>query len=102
MRPKPAALGTASLGAVEWRDRIAGGALRAEDAAEALIARIEATEPESRAWAWFDPDFVRAEARRLDAARAEGRPLGALHGVPVGLKDNIDTAGQSPCGRWPA
>jgi len=92
MRPKPAALGTASLGAVEWRDRIAGGALRAEDAAEALIARIEATEPEIRAWAWFDPQFVRAQAKALDAHRATGRPVGALHGVPVGVKDIIDTA----------
>ena len=80
------------LGAVELRDRLAGGALRAIDVAEAFLARIAATEPEIRAWAWFDPAHVRAQARALDTNRAAGRPIGPLHGVPVGLKDIIDTA----------
>ena len=80
------------LGAVVLRDRLAAGALKAADLAEAVIARIEATEPEIRAWAWFEPEFVRAQARALDAHRGSGRPVGPLHGVPVGLKDIIDTA----------
>ena len=88
-RPPEAAL---DLGAVALRDRLAAGALKVADLAEAAIARIEATEPELRAWAWFDPDFVRAQAKGLDAHRATGRPVGALHGVPVGVKDIIDTA----------
>ena len=88
-RPPEAAL---DLGAVALRDRLAAGALKAADLAEAAIARIEATEPEIRAWAWFDPEFVRAQAKALDAHRATGRPVGPLHGVPVGLKDIIDTA----------
>ena len=48
-----------------------------------------------RAWAWFDAGAVLAEAERLDALRASGAPLGALHGLPVGVKDVIDTAGIS-------
>jgi Asp-tRNA(Asn)/Glu-tRNA(Gln) amidotransferase A subunit family amidase len=88
-RPPEAAL---DLDAVALRDRLAAGALKAADLAEAAIARIEATEPEVRAWAWFDPAFVRAQARALDAHRGTGRPLGALHGVPVGIKDIVDTA----------
>ena len=88
-RPPEAAL---DLGAVALRDRLAAGALKAADLAEAAIARIEATEPELRAWAWFDPEFVRAQAKALDAHRATGRPIGPLHGVPVGIKDIIDTA----------
>ena len=74
------------------RDRLASGALRASELAEALIARIEAREPEIGAFAWFDADFVREQARRLDAHRQSGRPTGALHGLPVALKDIIDTA----------
>jgi Asp-tRNA(Asn)/Glu-tRNA(Gln) amidotransferase A subunit family amidase len=74
------------------RDRLASGALRASELAEALIARIEAREPEIGAFAWFDADFVRQQAKALDALRQSGRPIGALHGLPVALKDIIDTA----------
>jgi aspartyl-tRNA(Asn)/glutamyl-tRNA(Gln) amidotransferase subunit A len=88
-RPPDAAL---DLGAVALRDRLAAGALTAADLAEAAIARIEATDAHIRAWTWFDPDFVRARARELDSRRGTGRPIGPLHGVPVGIKDIIDTA----------
>ena len=82
----------AGLGAVELRDRIAAGALKAIDAAEGLIARIEATEPKLQAWTWFDAEDVRAQATALDTRRRMGQPIGPLHGVPVGIKDVIDTA----------
>src|SRR5690606_36906247 len=82
----------AGLGAVELRHRIAGGALNAADAAEGLIARLEETEPTLAAWTWFDPENVRAQAAALDTRRRMGQPIGPLHGVPVGLKDVIDTA----------
>lgn len=81
-----------SVGAVELRDRLANGALRTEELVEACIARIEAREPEIAAWAWFDPDHAREQARRLDEHRRTGRPIGPLHGLPVGLKDVVDTA----------
>ncbi|QIB35532.1 amidase [Ancylobacter pratisalsi] len=93
MTAKPAFRGAEaiiSLSAVDQRDRIASGALRAEEVTEAYIARINATEPDIHAWAWFDPDHARAQARSLDAYRGTGRPIGPLHGVPVGLKDIID------------
>src|SRR6056297_400098 len=81
-----------SLDACALRGRLASGALRAAELADACIARIEAREPEVQAWAWFDPDFVRHQARALDAHRQAGRPIGPLHGLPVALKDIIDTA----------
>src|SRR4051812_24145284 len=37
-------------------------------------------------------DQVLAEAARLDERQASGEPLGPLHGVPLGLKDNLFTA----------
>ena len=45
-----------------------------------------------QAWTFLDPDHAMAQARAADDWRLSGRPLGALHGVPVGLKDIIDTA----------
>ena len=73
------------------RDRLASGALDASALVESYIKRIEAREAEVGAWAWFDADFVRAQAKTLDAQRRAGLPLGRLHGLPVGLKDVIDT-----------
>lgn len=83
--------GLAALGAVDARDRMARGEFPARDYAEALIAVIEARDPEVRAFAWFDAENVRAQADRLDALRRSGRPVGPLHGLPVALKDIIDT-----------
>ena len=84
-----------ALSAVDLRDRLAGGAVSAVTVAEAYIARIEAMEPEIQAWAWFDAGFAREQAAGLDALRASDQPIGALHGVPVGLKDVIDTKDMS-------
>ncbi|MDH3688540.1 MAG: amidase [Gammaproteobacteria bacterium] len=69
---------------------------RGEVSAEELVAdclkRIEEYEPTTHAWAHLDPEFSLSQARSRDAARRRGRPLGRLHGVPIGIKDIIDTA----------
>jgi Asp-tRNA(Asn)/Glu-tRNA(Gln) amidotransferase A subunit family amidase len=79
-------------GTLALRDALANGTLSAVALARACLARIEAREPEVRAWAWLDAAQVLSEAERLDAARQAGGPIGPLHGLPVGLKDIIDTA----------
>ncbi|MDJ1007054.1 MAG: amidase [Paracoccaceae bacterium] len=81
----------AGLTALEARDLMASGALSARDYVEALIAVVEDRETEVRAWAWLDADFVRDQADRLDLLRRSGRPVGPLHGLPVALKDIVDT-----------
>ena len=83
--------GLLALPVAELRKRLASGALAALDLTEACLARIAAREPDVGAWAFVDPDFARQQARALDGYRKTGRPLGALHGLPVGLKDIIDT-----------
>jgi len=59
---------------------------------DACVSRIEKFEPTIKAWATFDADRVRKQANSLDERRRSGKPAGRLHGIPVGIKDIIDTA----------
>ncbi len=68
--------------------RIAEGTLRAEDVASALLDRVAEREPVVRAFAAIDPDAVLRAARALDASPDRG----PLHGVPIAVKDVLDTA----------
>jgi Asp-tRNA(Asn)/Glu-tRNA(Gln) amidotransferase A subunit family amidase len=92
----PAMTDPADLGTAEAARLIAAGELSSEALVSACLARIEAREPELRAWAFLDPDLALAAARAADARRAAGLAAGEapgpLHGVPVGIKDIIDTA----------
>lgn len=81
------------LSALSLRKRVAASELTAREIAEALLAVIEEREPRIEAWAWIDPAHVLSQADSLDAWQRAGRQLGALHGVPVALKDIIDTRG---------
>ena len=79
----------AHLGAAEAARRIARGELSAQALAEACVARATAREPQLHAWAHLSPEAVIAQARALDA---QTTPKGVLHGVPVAVKDILDTA----------
>ena len=81
----------AGLSALHIRDRIAAGELRAVQVAAAFLERTAATDPQVGAWAFLDSDMVMARADAADRYRATGRPIGPLHGVPVAIKDVIDT-----------
>jgi Asp-tRNA(Asn)/Glu-tRNA(Gln) amidotransferase A subunit family amidase len=72
------------LTATEAARLIRDGRLQPADLMEACLARIAERETAVRAFAWFDP----AMARR---AAATARP-GKLHGLPIGIKDVLDTA----------
>ncbi|MEP4033579.1 amidase [Roseibium polysiphoniae] len=81
------------LTASEAARKIREGLLTATDLVKACLARIEATDGQLKAWAHLDPEQALAQASELDTIRQAGRPLGSLHGVPVGLKDIIDSKG---------
>jgi Asp-tRNA(Asn)/Glu-tRNA(Gln) amidotransferase A subunit family amidase len=81
-----------TLTATEAAAEIARGAISAEDYSRACLARIDALEGEIKAFAHLDREHVLGQARALDERRAQGRPIGPLHGVPVAVKDIIDTA----------
>lgn len=80
------------LYATDLRDRIARGEISAVDLVTACLKRIHEIEPQLQAWAWLDGEYALEQARALDARRKSGAPIGALHGLPVGIKDVIDTA----------
>ncbi len=82
----------ANLGTVEAARRIAAGELTSETLVTACLARIAAREDAVQAWAFLDPDLALAQARAADARQARGHGTGPLNGVPVGIKDIIDTA----------
>ncbi|MGE0312136.1 MAG: amidase [Lautropia sp.] len=87
----PSSLPPALAGAVETVAAIAEGRHDATELAKACLERIDALEPAIGAWTCLDPAAVLAQAASRDEARRRGDPLGALHGVPVAIKDNIDT-----------
>ena len=78
---------TANQAAQGIRDGVFGS----RDLVQACIAQIQTREPEVQAWAYFDAEHALAQAKLADDNRAAGKPLGPLHGVPVGIKDIIDT-----------
>jgi Asp-tRNA(Asn)/Glu-tRNA(Gln) amidotransferase A subunit family amidase len=63
------------------------GEASAVDAVNACAERIAAREADVQAWVDWDPEPALAEARERDAEP----PRGSLHGLPVGVKDLIDT-----------
>lgn len=67
---------------------IAGRTLSSRNIVQACLDRIAARESTVKAWAHLDPDAALEQARHLD----EEHPRSPLHGIPVGLKDIIDTA----------
>jgi len=75
------------LSATEITRRIVAGETSAVAVTEACLARIEEREGVLHAWAFIDPELALQQARECD--RAE--PTGLLHGVPLGVKDIIDT-----------
>ena len=82
----------AALGAIEARARLVAGDFTATDYARALLARIDEREPAVQAWAHLDPAHVLAQAAAADRVHASGETHGPLFGLPVGVKDIVDTA----------
>ncbi len=81
-----------SLSASDAVRLIRDGVIRSEQLIEACLARVRETDGQVQAWAFLDPAYALEQARAADEWRLEGRPIGPLHGVPVGVKDIFDTA----------
>ena len=86
--------------AVRAVEHAAARELSVVELAEAHIAQIERLNPQLNAFADFDAERVRAQARRMMRC-ANGR-AGPLHGLPVTVKSSIATAGYQVRDRQPA
>src|SRR5213592_2438203 len=77
-----------SLSARAAAEEIAAGRLTSEALTRICLERIAAREPIVGAWQYLDGEQALREARLRDSQP----PSGPLHGVPIGVKDLIDTA----------
>jgi Asp-tRNA(Asn)/Glu-tRNA(Gln) amidotransferase A subunit family amidase len=77
---------------IEVADHVREGRATATELVRDCLARIEEREPDVQAFACLDRGHALAQAEALDLQRAQGRALGPLHGVPVGIKDIFDTS----------
>jgi Asp-tRNA(Asn)/Glu-tRNA(Gln) amidotransferase A subunit family amidase len=82
----------AAFTASEAARRIQQGLLTSEELVQSCLERVRDVEPKVQAWAFLDEDHALEQARAADERKRSGQSIGSLHGVPVGLKDIIDTA----------
>ena len=82
-------------GAVELARAIRAREISSREAVESCLARIAAVNPRINAIVDLMADEALEAADRADAAVKQGQELGALHGVPVTLKINVDVAGRA-------
>lgn len=81
------------LGLCEAAQAVRGGDLGSEDLTRALLERIAANEHTVQAFQWIDPARAMDLARQADRQLRSGKAVGPLHGIPVGIKDIIETQG---------
>jgi Asp-tRNA(Asn)/Glu-tRNA(Gln) amidotransferase A subunit family amidase len=81
------------MGLREAAQAIRRGDLSSEDLTRALLERISKHENTVQAFQWIDPARALDLARRADRSLRSGEALGPLHGIPVGIKDIIETQG---------
>lgn len=77
--------------AARLADVIRQGGVSSETVVRACLERIDARESTVHAWTHLNPEHALNQARAADRASAAGQARGLLHGVPVGIKDIIDT-----------
>ena len=81
------------LSASELAAAIRAGEVSPVEAVDAYLDRIDAVGDRLNAYITVCADEARADAKRLEEEAAAGDFRGPLHGVPVGIKDQIHTAG---------
>ena len=81
------------MGIAQWRDQLRSGEMSARELTDQHLKRCEAVEPSVHAFLEVTAQRARADAERIDAARAAGEALPPLAGIPLAIKDNLCTKG---------
>ena len=84
--------------ALELRDLVRKKDVSPVEVTDAVLARLEAVDPALNAFCLVAADAARAAAREAEIAVVKGEPLGALHGVPLSIKDLLATRGLTTTG----
>src|SRR3984885_3329725 len=83
----------ASLTLKQASDRSRSKKVSPVELTEACLDRIKTFNPKTNAWITVMREQALAQAKVLEKEQADGNVRSALHGIPIGLKDSIDTAG---------
>jgi len=81
------------LSAAELRERIASKGVSPVEVTRAVLARAEALQPELNCFITLCGEEAMADARTAERKVMGGEPLGLLHGIPVTVKDIVNTRG---------
>jgi aspartyl-tRNA(Asn)/glutamyl-tRNA(Gln) amidotransferase subunit A len=79
--------------ATEMAEAVRARRLSPVEIARAMIERVEALNPKINAYCLATPELAMEQAKEREAAVSRGEALGALHGVPVSIKDLFDVPG---------
>ncbi|MDC0628310.1 amidase [Pelagibacteraceae bacterium] len=80
-----------SLSTNELVSKMKGGQISSIEVCKAYIERIKKFEKDVKAWSFLDKKILLEKAEEADDYRKSGKPLGALHGLPVAVKDIFGT-----------
>lgn len=83
----------ALLSLVAASTRLRSRSLTSVQLLEACLARVDVYQPKLNAFITVTKELARAQAKQMDEELRAGRIRGPLHGIPIALKDNIDTKG---------
>ena len=75
----------------DWQTSIVEGSSTSERLVQDCLSIIDQSEPSINAWANLNREYALEQALNCDEQRKSGRAVGALQGIPFGIKDNIDT-----------
>ncbi len=85
-------MGLCKMSLAEGVETVRSGKFQAVDFVKSCLSRIDDKEVEIGAWAYLNEVAALEAAESRDSYNQQGASLGALHGMPIGIKDIIDTA----------